>query len=211
MRLISLIIAAALIAPTPAAAAWKEYPQPQLGFVVQFPAPPAVSSGTYKTVLVPSANTHIYSLKDENALFIASVVDLMDRREEGASLMIEAEFNLGLLGDITANSTSRVEPGSAAIFGRFITIDCRSGRVPDQPGQDVAARSWFKNITGAACPDGARLTVNMFFNRGRLYMMQGMNLPTKEDTSFGPSALRFTNSISFYAADGTRNAADEVK
>jgi len=210
VRAIGYVAAAAAIVAlsAPALAAWKEHPYKDLGFVVEFPDDPAVSTGTYKTVLVNSAPVHIYSQKQENALFVASVVDLQDRGQEGASLMTEAEFNLGLLGEISGNSTSRVEPGKAAVFGRFITIDCKSGRVPDQPGQTEAAHAWFKNITGVDCPDGGRLTVNMFFNRGRLYMIQGINLPSKEDASFGPAALRFANSISFFAADGTRNRAD---
>ena len=211
MRLIGLIIIATLVVSIPAAAAWKEYPQPQLGFVVQFPADPTSSMGNYRTVLVPGAAAHIYSVKEDHALYIATVVDLADRKEEGASLLIEAEFNFSMLGDITASSTSRVEPGRASVFGHFMTVECRSTRVPDQPGQTEAARAWFKNITGAECPDRARLTVNMFFNRGRLYLMQGMNLPTQDDAPLGPSALRFANSISFYAADGTRNPADEVR
>ena len=68
-----------------------------------------------------------------------------------------------------------------------------------------------KNITGVECPDRGRLMVNMFFNRGRLYLIQGINLPSTEDASFGPAALLFANSISFFAADGTRNAADNVR
>ena len=208
MRLIGLMIAIVLIASGPAAAGWKEYPQPQLGFIVEFPADPVASTGDYRTVLVPSATAHIYSVKEDHALYIATVVDLLDRKEEGASLLGEAEFNLQLLGDVTGYSTSRVEPGRAAIFGHFVTINCRSTRVPDQPGQTEAARAWFKNITGFECPDRSRLTVNMFFNRGRMYLIQGINLPSTEDSSFGPSALRFANSISFFAADGTRNAAD---
>ena len=211
MRRIAFVIVAALMAPGPAAAAWKEYPQPQLGFVVEFPADPKASTGNYRTVLVPSATAHIYSLKEDHAVYVATAVDFLDRKEEGASLLGEAEFNLTMLGDVTGTSTSRVEPGLAAVFGRFVTIDCRSTRIPDQPGQTEAARAWFKNITGFECPDRSRLTVNMFFNRGRLYLIRGMNLPNTEDTSFGPAALRFANSISFFAADGTRNAADNVR
>ncbi len=209
MRLIAISLAAAatLIAGS-AVAAWKEYPYKDLGFVVEFPDPPKETSGNYKTVLVDAAPVHIYSQHQEGALFVASVVDLQSRAGEGASLMTEAEFNLGLLGEISGNSTSRVEPGKASVFGRFITIDCQSGRVPDQPGQTEAAHSWYQAITGTQCPDGGRLTVNLFFNRGRLYLIQGINLPIKEDSSFGPAALRFANSISFFAADGTRNRAD---
>ena len=86
------------------------------------------------------------------------------------------------------------------------------GRVTDQQGQTAATvRTWFKNITGVECADRSRLMANMFFNRGRLYMIQGINLPSADDDSSSPAALRFANSISFFAADGTRNFADTFR
>ena len=209
MRSLSFIVAAAALAGIGAAqAAWSEHPYKDLGFVVEFPNPPAASTGKYQTILVDAAPVHIYSQKQDNALFIASVTDLQDQSGEGASLMTEAEFNLTLLGEIKDNSTSRVEPGKDAVFGRFITIDCKKGRVPDQPGQDVAAQNWFKGVTGTDCPDGSRMTVNLFFHRGRMYMINGINLPSNGGTSASPAALRFANSVSFFRADGTRNRAD---
>jgi len=210
LRIIALI-AATLTACSPAAAAWKEYPQPQLGFVVEFPADPAASTGMYRTGLVPNVSAHIYSLKEDHALYVATVVDLLDRKEEGAILLGEAESMMTQLGDVTSISISRVEPGRAAIYGRFITNDCRSGRVVNQQGQTAETiRAWFKNMTGVECTDHSRLMVNMFFNRGRLYLIHGINLPT-EDGSSSPAALRFANSISFFAADGSRNFADTFR
>jgi hypothetical protein len=212
LRPIGFVIVAALIASTAVAAAWKEYPQPDLGFVVEFPADPAVSTGTYKTTLVPSAAVHIYSVKEDHALYVATVVDLLDRKEEGATLLGEAESTVKGLGDVTSISTSRVEPGRAAVFGHFLTIDCRNGKPADELGQTPAAvRTWFKNITGVECPDKGRLMVNMFFNRGRLYMISGINLPSDDDASSSTAALRFANSISFFSADGKRNFADTFK
>ena len=96
MRPIGLMMAAALIASTAAAAAWKEYPQPQLGFVVEFPADPAVSSGNYRTGLVPSATAHIYSVKEDHALYVATVVDLPDRKEEGAAKIRQSDKSTSL-------------------------------------------------------------------------------------------------------------------
>lgn len=212
MRAIAILATAAAIAVLsgPALAAWREHPYKDLGFIVEFPDEPKTSTGNYRTVLVSSAPVHIFSQKQDNALFIASVVDLQNQATEGASLMTEAEFNLALIGDVVGNSTSRVEPGKDAVFGRFITIACKKGRVPDQPGQDVAAQNWFKAVTGGDCPDGSRLTVNLFFHRGRMYLINGINLPSGEDTPAGPAALRFANSISFFRPDGTRSAADNV-
>ena len=211
MRQFGLIVVAALIACGSAVAAWKAYPLPQLGFVVEFPADPATSTGNYRTALVSSATAHIYSLKEDHEIYVATVVDLLDHKEEGANLLGEAEFNYTMLGDVTGTTPSRVEPGRAAVWGRIVTVDCRRSKLPNVPGETEAARTWFKNITGVDCPDRSRLTVNMFFNRGRLYLIQGMNLPNEEGSSIGPSALRFANSISFFAPDGSRNAADNVR
>ena len=203
MRHIISIIALVLVVCGSAAAAWKEYPLPQLGFVVEFPAEPTMSMGNYHTVMVRSAPVYIFSLKEDHSVYVASVVDLMDRKEEGASVLGEAEFNLSMLGDVSNSSVSRVEPGANAVWGHFVTVDCRKAKIPDQPGQGDAARIWFKNNTGIECVDGTRLTVNMFFNRGRLYLIHGINLPNPDDTTIGPSALRFANSVSFFNAGGS--------
>jgi hypothetical protein len=180
---------------------------------VEFPADPTTSTGTYRTTLVPStATAHIFSVREDHAIYVATVVDLLDRKEEGATLLGEAESTVSQIGDVTSISSSRVEPGRAAIYGRFMTINCRRARVTDQLGQTAdSVRAWFKNITGAECPDGGRLMTNLFFNRGRLYMIQGINLPSTEDQSSSPAALRFANSVSFFAADGSRNFADTFR
>ena len=212
MRLSILVILTVLMTSMTAAAQWKEYPMPQLGFIAEFPAAPATSTGNYKTgMLVSSAPVHLYTVREPNEIYMATVTDLLDRKDEGATILIEAFFNLNLLGDMTAHSTSRVETGRNAIFGHFVTIKCRGGRIPDQQGQTETAHAWFKGVTGMDCPDGNRLMVNLFFTRGRLYMLVGISTPDKEDNSFGPNALRFTNSMSFYRADGTRDPADQVK
>ena len=206
MRPVVFVIAAVLIASSLTAAAWKEYPQPELGFLVEFPADPAVSTGRYHTGLVQSAEAHIFSVKEDHALYVATVVDLLDRKEEGATLLGEAENNLTLLGDVASISISRVTPGQGAVFGQFITIDCRSGR-GGQRGQGDATRVWFKDMTGAECPDKSRLVANVFFTRGRLYLIQGINLPSTEDALLSPLAMRFANSLSFLGGGARRGAA----
>ena len=211
MRSAGILLCAAVLAMVSgtALAAWKEHPYKDLGFVVEFPDEPSISAANYRTVLVDKAPVHIYSRKQDDATFIASVVDLQDRAGEGASLLIEAEFNISLLGDISATEISRVEPGKAAVFGHFVTVDCRKDKTPDQPGQTEAAQKWFKQITGVDCPDKGRLTVNLLFNRGRLYLISGINNPNPDGgVALSPAALRFTNSVSLFQADGTRNRAD---
>ena len=68
--------------------------------------------------------------EDDESVFVATLIGLIDRKEEGA-LLGKAESILRELGDVTSVPATRVEPGRAALFGRFITIVCRSAHVPD--------------------------------------------------------------------------------
>src|SRR6185503_14047788 len=106
LRPIGLMLAAAFVATVPASAAdWKEYPARELGFIVEFPANPVMTRASYRTVLVPNgAIARVYTVKEENTVFVATVVDLLDRKEEGATLLGEAEYNLTLLGDLSGQS-----------------------------------------------------------------------------------------------------------
>ena len=214
MRSTGILVAAAglLVISGSAWAAWKEHPYSQLGFAVEFPDEPTVSTGAYHTVLIDSAPVHIYTLKQEDATYVASVVDLQDHAADGANLLVEAEYNLGFLGDVSADAISRVEPGKDSVFGHFITIDCRDDKTADQVGQTEATRKWFKALSGLDCPNKARLTVNLLFHLGRLYMIQGMNVPSADGTTADtPFALRFANSVSLFRADGTRNKFDDFR
>src|SRR5215471_191491 len=207
MRPVVFAIATVVIASTLTAAAWKVYRQPELGFLVEFPGDPQASTGRYHTGLVQSATAHTFSLKDDQTLYAATVVDLLERKEEGATLLGEAESSLTMLGEVASISISRVTPGAGAIYGQFITIDCRSGRTGGR-GQAETARSWFKDMTGAECPDRSRLVANVFFTRGRLYFIQGINLPGAEDALLSPAAMRFANSLSFLGGNAGRGAAN---
>ena len=90
MYALRLFLLAILVARSVDAATWKEYPQPKLGFVVEFPAEPAVSTATYRTTLVPSASAQLFSVKEDRSIYVAAVVDLLDRKEDGAILLGEA-------------------------------------------------------------------------------------------------------------------------
>src|SRR5687768_810353 len=93
-----------------AEAAWLEYRNAELGFGVLFPQQPNVTQVTYKLPLVPNPPmARTFSASENNSHFTATVVDFQGREDEGASLLIEAEFYLALIGDIVLSSTSRVQ------------------------------------------------------------------------------------------------------
>ena len=178
------------------AATWAEYVRSDLGYQLDFPGTPNETRGIYTSVLVENAPTHIATVKTDTGIFIATVVDLFERKEDGASLMNEAEFFLRMLGDVSDVSTTRTPPGRRAVFGRHITIDMRPDVRPEQPGQREAAHKIFMDAAGVEVIDGARMTTHMYFQRGRFYIFQGINLPVDGD-ALSPDAIRFTLSFSW--------------
>jgi hypothetical protein len=174
-----------------------EYRNTEFAFGVLFPQQPAVRNVTYKLPLVPNPPmARTFSSSEESSYFSLTVVDFFGREDEGASLLIEAEFYLALIGDVVLNSTSRVQGGLDATYGRMLALDCRSDIIPDQPGQTHAAHVWFKDITGRDCPDGGRVMVTSFFRQGRMYLFIGINEPVNGD-AIRPAAMQFVQSVSF--------------
>ena len=64
---VCVVVPATIPAPS-ACAATREYPQPQLGFILEFSADPAGSMGTYKTALVQNATAQTFSVKGNPVL-----------------------------------------------------------------------------------------------------------------------------------------------
>ena len=172
MRLLAFSIAASVMVATasPAAAAWHEYKYEELGVIKQFPAEPKAEKGVYKTIIVPEAPAHIFSVTHEDVKYSLTVVDLMDRVEKGSTIQGECVFNAEKDGKPIASMTSRIEIGPDGIYGRIQTNDLN---------------------------DGSRSMTACFFTKGRLYRIQAIVLPTNSDFPNSSQAIRFINGIGF--------------
>lgn len=202
-----LAVASALIA-TPAFAAWETYTNEALGYSVMFPGKPQEGTGVYRSDLAPDAATHYATLKDGDSTFTSIEIDT-GRAEDGAILMGEFEYWLGHFGDIRLDNVSRLTQGME--YGRFLSIDCRDDVIPEGPNQTARAHQMFKDAGGLVCPNGARLTVNLFFTQGRLYAVAGMRAGDDAKTSNEPG--RFANSIAWVGknAEHARTLVDRSK
>lgn len=196
MRRITLTLVAAVLASGPAAAAWETYTNESMGYSVMFPAKPTEGSGTYRTDLVAGATTHYAKLTDGEDTFVAMEVDTA-QPDEGATLVGEFEYWLSQIGEIALDNISRLNVGMQ--YGRFLTVDCRDDIVPEGPRQTMRARRILDEMAGLACPNGARLTTNLFFTQGRLYAMIAIASGPDAKTTSAPA--RFANSLDWVGAN----------
>jgi hypothetical protein len=198
VRLLVFIAAAlALLArPAHSAAAWEPYTNEALGYTVQFPGKPAERTGVYRADLAREAPTHFATLKQGQTTFTALVIDT-GLPNEGAILMGEFEYWLSYYRDIVLNTVSRLNIGSQ--YGRFITIDCRDDVVPEGPLRVEKAHEMLEDAADLVCPNGARMTANIFFTLGRLYAFIGVQ--EGENAKTGNAPGRFANSAGWAGAN----------
>jgi hypothetical protein len=197
LRFSALLFAAiAVTFSAPAFAAWQGYENEELGYSVSFPGEPSEGTGIYRSDLAFDAPTHYTRLVDGDAVYSVTVIDT-GRVDEGAIVINEFEYWLGHFGDISLNTVSRLNTGME--YGRFINIDCRDGVLSDGPNQTERAHRIFMEAGEISCPDGARLTANIFFTQGRLYAVIAVLAGPNARTSGAPS--RFANSLGWIGAN----------
>ena len=192
-----LLLVAITLPVAAAQQVWQEFAPDGLGLIVEFPGEPVRASGVYKTALVPNgAPTHIFQLKTNAAIYTATVVDLMDRGKDGASLLEEAALLMARTGsEKRMDLVSRINLTGTAIYGRWITVDLKR----EPAGEIQNALGWLKAASGVEMPIGSSSTSSLFFTRGRLYMVHGMNLPDA-GTQAG-NAMRFAHSVNWNFPD----------
>lgn len=200
LRLTALMTAmVAISAPGPAAAAWQSYTNESLGFSVQFPGEPSEGMGIYRSDLLPEAATHYVTQKDGDSHFVMTVIET-GNDVDSALLMGEFEYWMGHAGVLVLSSVSRLNIGM--YYGRFLSVDCSDDIVPESINQGVRAHQMLKDAANIVCPNGARMTINMFFTQGRLYVATGIQTGQNAKISGAPG--RFVNSFEWEGENAVR-------
>ena len=124
MKVIVALLLAAWLTPVAALAQeWKVYPYPEVGFAIQFPAPPTVEKGTIKTspgVLLPMTR---YAVRQDRIVYTLSVVDYSTTNADGTSTIAEAEKSFGTSGKVTVAIDARVNRA----YGRELSVSGTDG------------------------------------------------------------------------------------
>ncbi len=102
---------------------WKAYSYPDAGFAIQFPAPPSVDKGTFRSAAGVSLPMTRYSVKQERSIYTLNVVDFSSTNADDKSTIAEAEKSFGASGKVTVAIDARVNRS----FGRELSVTGTDG------------------------------------------------------------------------------------
>lgn len=124
MKGVVAILLAALLSPVTALAQeWKVYPYPDAGFAVQFPVPPVVEKGTYRTSAGISRPMTRYAARQDGITYTMEVVDFSSAKTDQASAIAETEKSFGASGKVTVAIDARINRE----FGRELSVNGADG------------------------------------------------------------------------------------
>ena len=175
-RFVSRAAASAVVALFLAAAApatnWREYPYPEQGFAIQFPAAPKVERSTYRAPWARELPSTVYSVEHENILYRMTVAQLPAGTLDGANYLGEAAYYLMREGEVIFNDIPRVDQAQNGIFGIGMVVDTEDGR---------------------------RVRSSLYVSKGRFYRADAIVLPARGDKDQAiPS--RFDQTLRFNVA-----------
>jgi hypothetical protein len=116
MRLIIGLFAVLIASAAAQAQGWQEYAYPTYAFGVAFPAEPKVETTTYPAPDGRTAQAHVYSVTQNDAVFKMTVVELPGMEEK--AVIDHAIKSLARGGEIRLDIPARV----ARVYGRQLSI-----------------------------------------------------------------------------------------
>jgi hypothetical protein len=116
MRFFVCVFAMAIAVTAAQAQGWREFAYPSYSFGVAFPAEPKVETTTYPAPDGRTAEAHIYSVTQDDAVFKMTVVELPGMEEK--AVIDHAIKTLAQGGDIKLDIPARV----ARVYGRQLSI-----------------------------------------------------------------------------------------
>lgn len=175
----SLAFAVALLCSQPAAA-WDDYMYSDLGIAKEFPSPPNVEDGTYRTSVAGTGTVpaRIFSVEQDHVVYRMTVADMRepDYMARSGNILSECIYLAEQEGEVRAKMPQRVEDGTDyRVYGHLTSVD-----LFDNQG---------------------RKQTNCFFTKGRLFKIEAIVLPEHGQPN-SSLAIRFTSSLRF-RIDGT--------
>jgi hypothetical protein len=175
MRLI-VFVAAMVVGVGPAVAqSWQEYTYPDQFFAVAFPADPQTETTTYQVADNRSVEAHVYSVRQDNALFKVTVAELADSGLEERAVIGHAIKMMSESGEVKINIPHRVN----RVYGRQLSIVGADGIRSMVALFDYSGRLY--QIEGKALPTGNDATADAIrFVQSLIFTGGGSNRSAEE-------------------------------
>jgi hypothetical protein len=123
MRLSILIAALSVFAAPAVAENWQEYRYPDQFFAVAFPGDPQAETTTYQVADDRSVEAHVYSVRQDNAVFKVTVAEIADTGLDESVVIDHAIKTTSEGGEIKVNILHRIN----RVYGRQLSIIGRDG------------------------------------------------------------------------------------
>ncbi|MGH8141059.1 MAG: hypothetical protein ACREU2_00860 [Steroidobacteraceae bacterium] len=121
---IAVLMGAACLMPLAAVAQdWKVYRYPDAGFAVQFPVPPVVEQGTFRTFGGGSLPMTRYTAPQARIVYSLDVVDYSGTHTDAMRTIAQTEKSFGVSGKVTVAIDARVNRE----FGRELSVNGADG------------------------------------------------------------------------------------
>ncbi len=114
----ALLIAAVLMPVVAGAQEWRLYNYRDPDFSIQFPAAPAMQTGTVKNTTGVSLPMTRYVVRQDGILYSVSIVNYSSTNDDALTTIIATQRSLGTSGKVSAVSGARVNRN----FGRELSI-----------------------------------------------------------------------------------------
>jgi hypothetical protein len=155
MRAIVFILATLAGCGAAAAQSWQEYRYPGHSFAVAFPGDPKIETATYQAVDGRTVEAHVYSVRQDNAIFKVTVAELADSGLEESAVVEHAVRTMSAGGEVKINIPHRIN----RVFGRQLSIAGPDGVRSMAAIFDYNGR--FYQIEGIALPTGDDATADV--------------------------------------------------
>ncbi len=124
MKAAVVILMAGMLAPVAVfAQEWTGYTYPDPGFAIQFPAVPAVESGTVKNSTGVSLPLRRYAVRQDGISYVLTVVNYSSTNADALTTISETERSIRASGKVTAATGARVN----GAIGRRLSVDGADG------------------------------------------------------------------------------------
>jgi hypothetical protein len=115
----SLALLIVLLAPVSAhAQGWRDYSYADDGFMIAFPAPPAMTSGVYKTTTGVSVPARTYSVQADNIVYSVTAADFSKTNMSDQAGIGDAVKAFGAMGEVKLD----VEARTNQRYGRELSV-----------------------------------------------------------------------------------------